>query len=182
MAIKLQPRLGAAYLLKSQALVSFSGDVLISKTDEPQGTGNSRYSEAATALEKFLELSPNAADTTVWTEQLESLRFYVNATQPNGAKLVYSGKEVRTKARVISKPEPVYTELARSNGVIGTVVLRCVFSADGYVKHLLIVQALPFGLTEQAIKAARRIKFLPATIDDRPVSMYIQLEYNFNLY
>ncbi len=182
MAIKLQPRLGAAYLLKSQALVSFSGDVLISKTDEPQGTGNSRYSEAATALEKFLELSPNAADTIVWTEQLESLRFYVNATQPNGAKLVYSGKEVRTKARVISKPEPVYTELARSNGVIGTVVLRCIFTADGYVKHLLIVQALPFGLTEQAIKAARRIKFLPATIDDRPVSMYLQLEYNFNLY
>jgi hypothetical protein len=38
------------------------------------------------------------------------------------------------------------------------------------------------GLTEQAIKAARRIKFIPATKDGQPVSTYIQLEYNFNLF
>jgi hypothetical protein len=37
-------------------------------------------------------------------------------------------------------------------------------------------------LTERAIAAARQIKFSPATKDGHAVSMYIELQYNFNLY
>lgn len=84
--------------------------------------------------------------------------------------------------RVLSKPEPSYTDEARYQGVAGTVVLKCVFSANGEVKHFLILSGLPYGLTEQSIKVARRIKFVPATKDGRPVSMYVQLEYYFSLY
>jgi len=62
------------------------------------------------------------------------------------------------------------------------VVIRCVFASDGRVTHLLIVEALPYGLTERAIAAAKKIKFVPATRDGKPVSMWMQLEYNFNLY
>jgi len=96
--------------------------------------------------------------------------------------LALSSREVTTKARVLSKPEPSYTEAARRAGVQGTVVLRAVFSADGEVKSVRVGQALPFGLTTAAIEAAHRIKFTPATKDGQPVSMFIQLEYNFNLY
>lgn len=87
-----------------------------------------------------------------------------------------------SKARVTAKPEPRYTEQARNQQTTGTVVLRCVFAADRTVKYLLVVVGLPDGLTERALEAARRIKFEPAIKDGRPVSMYIQLEYNFNLY
>jgi outer membrane biosynthesis protein TonB len=45
-----------------------------------------------------------------------------------------------------------------------------------------VVQGLPYGLTEQAIAAARKLKFVPAMKDGKNVSMWIQLEYNFNLY
>ena len=95
---------------------------------------------------------------------------------------IFSGKEVSTKARVLSKPEPQYTEEARKNQVTGTVVLRAVFTSGGQVTNIRAVSGLPFGLTEKAIAAARQIRFQPATKDGRPVSMYIQLEYNFNLY
>ncbi len=95
---------------------------------------------------------------------------------------VFSGKEVSSKARVLSKPEPQYTEEARKNQVTGTVVLRAVFTSGGQVSNIRAVSGLPFGLTERAIAAARQIKFSPATKDGHPVSMYIQLEYNFNLY
>jgi hypothetical protein len=37
-------------------------------------------------------------------------------------------------------------------------------------------------LTERAIAAARQIKFNPATKNGRAVSVYMNLEYNFNLY
>jgi hypothetical protein len=36
--------------------------------------------------------------------------------------------------------------------------------------------------TEASIIVARKIKFIPATLDGRLVSVFIQLEYNFNLY
>lgn len=95
---------------------------------------------------------------------------------------IFTGKDVTTKARLISKPEPQYTEEARKNQITGTVVLKCVFSSSGQVTNIRTVSGLPHGLTEKAIAAARQIKFVPATKDGHQVSMWMQLEYNFNLY
>ena len=101
---------------------------------------------------------------------------------PDNSPTVYTGKQVDRKARLAMKPEPRYTEEARINQVTGTVVLKCVFGADGMVKNIRTVEGLPHGLTEQAIKAARKIKFIPGMKDGQYVSMWMQLEYNFNLY
>lgn len=95
---------------------------------------------------------------------------------------VYPPHDVSTRARVISKPEPQYTEQARRNQVTGTVVLRVIFSSAGEVTNIQAVQKLSDGLTEKAIAAAREIRFVPAVRNGRPVSIYMQLEYNFNLY
>src|SRR6185369_7996105 len=95
---------------------------------------------------------------------------------------IFNGREVTSKARVLSKPEPTYTEAARKNQITGTVILRAVFSSSGSVTNIHAVSGLPDGLTERAIAAAKQIRFSPATKDGRPVSMWMQLEYNFNLY
>jgi TonB family protein len=95
---------------------------------------------------------------------------------------IFSGKDVTAKARILSKPEPQYTESARKYSVTGTVVLRAVFSRSGQVTQIRAVSGLPHGLTIRAIAAARNIKFIPATKDGHPVSMWFQLEYNYNLY
>ncbi|MCM3869198.1 MAG: energy transducer TonB [Pyrinomonadaceae bacterium] len=101
---------------------------------------------------------------------------------PNGLEEPFRASQVGQRARVILKPEPQYTDEARKNQITGTVVLRVVFSRSGEVTNIRAVQSLPFGLTERAIVAARQIRFSPATKDGRPVSVYMQLEYNFNLY
>jgi TonB family protein len=95
---------------------------------------------------------------------------------------IYPLRQVTERARVLLKPEPQYTEAARRNAITGSVVLRVVFSRTGEVTNIRAIQALPFGLTERAITAARLIRFRPATRDGRPVNVYMQLEYNFNLY
>lgn len=92
------------------------------------------------------------------------------------------GAEVEKRARLLSKPEPHYTEEARRNQVTGTVMLQAVFSSAGEVVQIRALRTLPFGLTERAIAAARQIKFVPAVKGGRAVSVYMQLEYNFNLY
>jgi TonB family protein len=103
---------------------------------------------------------------------------------PNNVDIdrIFKGPEVTTRARVLSKPEPQYTEDARRAGIMGTVILSVVFSRTGQVTNIRAVQTVCCGLTEKAIAAARQIKFVPATRDGRAVSMYMQLEYNFNLY
>jgi TonB family protein len=95
---------------------------------------------------------------------------------------VFNPKDVTQKAHILTKPEPTYTEEARKNQVTGTVVLRAILSSSGQVTGIVPVSRLGDGLTEKAIAAARQIKFVPASKDGHPVSMYVQLEYNFNLY
>jgi TonB family protein len=99
-----------------------------------------------------------------------------------GYDRVFTSNEVTTKARLLTKPEPEYTEDARKNQVTGTVVLRVVFASNGTVTNIRTISGLPHGLTERAIVAARQIKFVPAIKDRHKVSMWMQLEYNFNLY
>ena len=101
---------------------------------------------------------------------------------PEDPDRVYPSPQVTERARVLAKPEPQYTEDARRNQITGSVVLRVVFSRTGEVTNIRAIHALPFGLTEKAIAAARQIRFRPATKDGRPVNVYMQLEYNFNLY
>jgi TonB family protein len=154
-----------------------------------------QYPEAATSLERFLASSPDDLDAETWRGQLEGLRRSTTQTpttkpatdtpaavSSTDYQRVFSGKDVTQKARLLSKPEPQYTEAARKAGVIGTVVVRAVFASDGEVTRLVVLRPLGYGLTTQAIKVARQIKFDPAMKDAKPVSMWMQLEYRFTLY
>ena len=53
---------------------------------------------------------------------------------------------------------------------------------DGNVKSVRVVRGLPDGLNEQAIDAARRTTFKPATKDGKAVAYWVGLEMNFRLW
>jgi len=84
--------------------------------------------------------------------------------------------------RILSKPSAKYTDMARKNDVEGSVRLRVTFLASGEIGAVSPVSNLPDGLTEQAIAAARGIKFEPAIRNGIPVSVIKQVEYNFSIY
>jgi TonB family protein len=98
------------------------------------------------------------------------------------ASTIFLGKDLDRKVIMLTKPEPSYTEEARRAGIRGTVVIKAVFAWNGAVTYIRTSESLPLGLTEQAIRAAQQIKFVPASKDGKYVSMWMQLEYNFNLY
>ena len=95
---------------------------------------------------------------------------------------IYTGKEVDEKVKFLRRPDPHYTETARRKGISGTVVLKAVCSANGRVTNIIVVRGLPLGLTEQAIAAAKAVEFTPAKKDGKPVSIWMQFEYNFSLF
>ena len=101
-------------------------------------------------------------------------------TQPVPAT---SGTPNTTEAvRIIAKPNPSYTELARKNRVQGTVRLKITLSANGAVGNIETVSGLEAGLTEQAIAVARKVVFLPHRANGVPVNVVKTFEYNFNIY
>ena len=89
---------------------------------------------------------------------------------------------VTEKIKFISKPKASYTDQARTNQIQGTVRLRVTFTASGQIGSIAPVAGLPYGLTEQAIAAARQIRFEPAKRNGVPIPTTAVVEYNFNIY
>lgn len=101
--------------------------------------------------------------------------------ESDAGEITYPPKEVDTKALIREQPEPNYTREARRAGVQGNVVLKVLLSANGEIARVRVVRPLPFGLTENAIRAACEIKFSPAMKGGTAVSQWIILQYPFRL-
>ncbi len=84
--------------------------------------------------------------------------------------------------RIIDKPKPSYTDGARQHLVQGTVILRVTFLANGSIGNVSAVNGLPDGLTEQAIAAARSIRFEPAKVNGQNQTVTKQVEYRFSIF
>jgi TonB family protein len=138
-----------------------------------------RFLALADRLEALAASSPNSPDAAEMRDQVETLRFY---GRPGGPSGIMRADEVTTKAVITSKPEPGFTQEARERNTTGMVRLRAVLAADGRVTHIIAVKRLPNGLTKRCIEVARRIRFQPATFNGQPVSQFVTLEYNFNIY
>ena len=93
----------------------------------------------------------------------------------------FSLKEVDVKAEITTRPDPAYTREARRVGVQGLVVLKVLLLGDGKLDRVKVVRRLPYGLTENAIRAACEIKFKPAIKAGQPVAQWVTLEYAFRL-
>jgi TonB family protein len=87
--------------------------------------------------------------------------------EPPKASLI-SGP-VSTPVQIFSKPNPEYTEEGRRLKIDGEVRLEVLFSTSGEVRVVRILQGLGHGLDEEAVKAARQIRFKPASNQGQPV-------------
>jgi TonB family protein len=91
-------------------------------------------------------------------------------------------KGVTSKHKIVSKPRAVYTEAARANNTQGTVLLNVTLLASGQIGAIKPIMGLPDGLTEQAVEAAKRIRFEPKRVDGVPRSVTVTVEYSFCIY
>ena len=83
---------------------------------------------------------------------------------------------------ITAKPRAPYTDAARQNQFTGTVTLRVTFLASGQIGSISPISGQPYGLTEQAIAAARQIRFEPAKKNGVPQTVTKQVQYSFTLY
>ncbi len=84
-------------------------------------------------------------------------------------------------AEITFKPRPVYTEEGRRLKIEGEVLLEVVFTANGEIRVLKVVQGLGHGLDESAIRAAEKIQFKPALKNGQPADFQAVLHIVFQL-
>jgi TonB family protein len=86
-----------------------------------------------------------------------------------------------TPVEITFKPNPVYTEEARSLKLEGEVLLEVSFSANGTLHVNRVVRGLGHGLDEAAIAAANKIRFKPALRGGQPVDSTAVVHVTFQM-
>lgn len=85
--------------------------------------------------------------------------------------------------RVIQEVRPQYTADAMRAKVQGTVWVECVVMPDGTVGEANVTKSLDsvFGLDQEALKAAKRWRFVPGRRLGQPVPVLVTIELTFTL-
>jgi TonB family protein len=82
---------------------------------------------------------------------------------------------------ILFKPRPAYTEEARKAHVEGDVVLEVLFTGAGTLRVLRVVRGLGYGLDQNAMDAAAKIRFRPAREDGRAVDTVAMVRISFQI-
>src|SRR5204862_1943556 len=91
-----------------------------------------------------------------------------------------------------NKPEPDWPKSIKKKSDL-VIVLRCVFTSKATVTNIHFVETQPANpddysaeeiddLVKRASDAAQQIRFVPATKDGKAVSMWMELQYQFNVH
>jgi TonB family protein len=86
-----------------------------------------------------------------------------------GPKIAQESGPATVPVEITFKPQPVYTDEARSLKLEGEVLLEVMFSANGTLHVNRVVRGLGHGLDEAAIAAANKMRFKPALRIGQPV-------------
>ncbi|HEX9733349.1 MAG TPA: TonB family protein [Thermoanaerobaculia bacterium] len=98
--------------------------------------------------------------------------------EPEGP--IYVGGDVNAPEKVFA-PQPQYTEIARKARVQGVVIVQAIIDKEGNVTNVKVLKGLSMGLDDEAVKAIKKWKFEPATLNGKPVDVYYNLTVNFRL-
>jgi len=101
--------------------------------------------------------------------------------QSTGPKIVQPTAAATTPVEITFKPNPAYTEEARSMKLEGEVLLEVSFSASGTLHVNRVVRGLGHGLDEAAVAAANKIRFKPALQGGQPVDSTAIVHVTFQL-
>jgi protein TonB len=87
-----------------------------------------------------------------------------------------------TLPKVLSAPEPSFSESAKATKVSGKCLVYLQVAEDGSIDHVAILRPIGIGLNEQAIGAVRRYRFSPAMENGKPVRVELNVEVNFQIF
>ncbi len=89
----------------------------------------------------------------------------------------------RTWLIIRNVPALTYTEQeARLKGATDTLRLRALLDANGTVSEVELLSEATAEFADDAVRAAQRIRFRPATEDGRPIPLWVTVDYSCSGY
>jgi len=86
-----------------------------------------------------------------------------------------------TPPKLVEVAMPTYTENAKKKKIEGTVVVSIVVDAKGDVTDAKVVKSLDPELDQSALVAVKMWRYKPATKEDQPVAVRMNVNLDFNL-
>jgi TonB family protein len=84
--------------------------------------------------------------------------------------------------KLLHAKEPEFNDAARGLKYGGEVLINLWLYPDGTVSHLSLVRALGLGLDERALAAVQKYTFSPATMNNKPVLVELNIGVNFQIF
>ena len=103
-------------------------------------------------------------------------------TNPTSTSTPTTNTNINQAVKITLTIKALYTDLARFYNIQGTIPMRVIFNANGTIGSVTPVTKLPFGLTAQAIAAAKQIRFEPAIKNSVPYTVIKLVVYSFTIY
>lgn len=108
-----------------------------------------------------------------------SIREPATAKNPSEPKDTEFGGDSGPK--FLHREMPVYPMIARRLAKEGRVILRLTIDGKGNLIDLEVIETASYGFTGAAVDAVKRSTFLPAKMDDKPITSRALLPIKFTL-
>jgi protein TonB len=82
----------------------------------------------------------------------------------------------------IARSAPPYPEAARKIRIEGVVLVEAVIDEAGNVVDARVLKDIGMGCGRAAVEAIRTWRYEPATLNGRPVSVYLEVRVSFRLH
>ncbi|MBS1815422.1 MAG: energy transducer TonB [Acidobacteria bacterium] len=106
----------------------------------------------------------------------------VSAECRNSLEFSNDGDHGIKAPKPIYQPEPDYTPAAKKAKFEGDTRIRIMVDPTGAVQCARIIQPLPYGLDQEALKAVSAYRFEPAQQNGKAVAVDILVQVNFRVY
>jgi TonB family protein len=143
----------------------------------------SDFDAAITSIETALRFvsDSNSEESATMRAQIEQTREVVGKLKQFGVLEASQKTPGIVRPFLLNSAQPRYTEEARALKIQGTVLMGLLVTETGDVDLALVLRGLGYGLDEQAIDVARKLKFSPATRNGEPAPYWLKLSVGFNL-
>jgi TonB family protein len=129
------------------------------------------FQKALDAYERYLDaLSPRDADRAEAVKRVSKLRMFAVGTYEAGVE--------DRKVQFLANPKPVYPQGVKDN-VVGDVTVEAVFTADGEVFGVRVIQSLRKEFDEQAMDMISHLRFKTAIKNGKPASQKQKLKLHY---
>lgn len=126
------------------------------------------------------QTTPPAVDNIKAGQDLAPVGSGIEPTEPVALPRPQNMTGVLKRGALIHRVEPEYPEIAKQQGISGTVALEVTVGVDGVVRDVRVISG-PKLLIHAALDAVRQWRYAPTLLDGKAIETHVEISLLFHL-